>query len=61
MSDHPDLPPLLRSFIAQLCSEEFLRRWERVGADYAKVDVILHGTRGKTIPTLPPGIFLHSE
>ena len=60
MTNHPDLPPLLRSFIAQLCSEEFLRRWEKVGADYAQVDVILYGTKGKVIPTLPPAIVLHT-
>lgn len=60
MNDHPDLPPLIRAWIAQLCSERFLERMERAGGFYDKVDVTLHGTKGKTIDTMPPGIFLHT-
>ena len=59
-SKHPDYPPLIQDFIAQLCSREFMHRWYKHGCDTAKVDVILHGTRGKTIDTLPPTIVLHT-
>jgi len=61
MNDHPDLPPLIRAWIAQLCSERFLERMERAGGFYAKVDVTLHGAKGRSIGTLPPAITLWTD